>query len=187
MGMKVMIGRWLGLVALLALAPGCSTGRLTAAREEAHKDIPIGNRVAVLIFHNETAAPEAGRVLAELFTTEMKAHTKLKVSDFSLVAAAMETIEFEAGTLLNVGELGEKLNAQTVITGTVSEYRYRRSLGEAPAVGLTVHVIDVASGKELWTASGYEEGGRILSYRGSLSEIAQKLCLNVVLELDDDL
>jgi len=77
-------------------------------------------------------------------------------------------------------KLGEKLGATVVVSGVVSEYRYRRSLGESPVIGFTINFINVKTGEIFWGANTHDEGVRILTYRGSLSELSQKLARRIV-------
>ncbi|GIL05891.1 MAG: pellicle/biofilm biosynthesis outer membrane protein PelC [Betaproteobacteria bacterium] len=57
------------------------------------------------------------------------------------------------------------------VTGSVSEWRYKVGVDGEPAVGLTLQVIEVASGKVMWTATGGRSGWS----REALSAVAQKL------------
>ncbi|SAK46609.1 hypothetical protein AWB81_00496 [Caballeronia arationis] len=57
------------------------------------------------------------------------------------------------------------------LTGTVTEWRYKVGVDGEPAVGLTFDVIDVESGKVLWSAAGSRAGWS----RDALSGVAQKL------------
>lgn len=57
------------------------------------------------------------------------------------------------------------------LTGTVTEWRYKVGIDGEPAVGLTFDVIDVESGKVLWSAAGSRTGWS----RDALSGVAQKL------------
>ncbi|MFM0049400.1 penicillin-binding protein activator LpoB [Caballeronia grimmiae] len=62
-------------------------------------------------------------------------------------------------------------NVRYALTGTVTEWRYKVGVDGEPAVGLTFDVVDVASGKVVWSAAGSRTGWS----RDALSGVAQKL------------
>jgi polysaccharide biosynthesis protein PelC len=62
-------------------------------------------------------------------------------------------------------------NIRYALTGTVTEWRYKVGVDGEPAVGLTFDVVDVASGKVVWSAAGSRTGWS----RDALSGVAQKL------------
>jgi len=82
--------------------------------------------------------------------------------------------------------IGSALNLDAVVVGTVTEYGYDpRAKGEvAPAVGATVRLVEVATGRELWLASAVrEEPDRVratgepvfVSAQGVASDLSQAL------------
>jgi TolB-like protein len=61
--------------------------------------------------------------------------------------------------------------ARYAVTGTVDEWRYKVGVDGEPAVGFTLQVLDVQSGKVLWSAAG----GRTGWSREALSAVAHQL------------
>jgi TolB-like protein len=61
--------------------------------------------------------------------------------------------------------------ARYAVTGTVDEWRYKVGVDGEPAVGFTLQVIDVQSGRVLWSAAG----GRTGWSREALSAVAHQL------------
>ena len=57
------------------------------------------------------------------------------------------------------------------LTGAVDEWRYKVGVDGEPAAGVTLRIIDVASGDTLWTGAGGKSGWS----REALSAVAQKL------------
>lgn len=57
------------------------------------------------------------------------------------------------------------------LAGSVEEWRYKVGVDGEPAVGVTLHIVDVADGKTLWSGSGAQSGWS----REALSGVAQKL------------
>jgi hypothetical protein len=57
------------------------------------------------------------------------------------------------------------------LTGSVDEWRYKVGVDGEPAAGVTLQLVDVASGDVLWAAAGGATGWS----REALSAVAQKL------------
>lgn len=57
------------------------------------------------------------------------------------------------------------------LTGSVEEWRYKVGVDGEPAVGLTLQIIDVASGDTLWSGTGGKSGWS----REALAAVAQQL------------
>jgi len=79
--------------------------------------------------------------------------------------------------------IGKRLGVDTVIYGSVSEYRYKRGLDEAPVVGINVRMLDVESGKVLWAESRSATGGWPWLWEDSLNRLAQKVCHDMVSDM----
>lgn len=61
--------------------------------------------------------------------------------------------------------------ARYAVTGTVDEWRYKVGVDGEPAVGLTLQVLDVDTGRVTWSAVGAKTGFS----RESVAGVAQKL------------
>ncbi len=57
------------------------------------------------------------------------------------------------------------------LSGSVEEWRYKVGLDGEPAVGVTLKVVDLSSGRTVWTASGAKSGWS----REALSAVAQSV------------
>ena len=66
------------------------------------------------------------------------------------------------------------------VTGSVEEWRYRSGIDGEPAIGLTVEVIDIATGKVLWSGTGSRAGWG----REVLTGTAQKLLSSILQEME---
>lgn len=69
-----------------------------------------------------------------------------------------------------------KQHLRYAVRGSVEEWEYKSGLDGEPAVGITIQVIDVPTGKVLWSASGARSGWGY----GTLSGTAQKLLNNLL-------
>jgi TolB-like protein len=57
------------------------------------------------------------------------------------------------------------------LTGSVQEWRYKSGIDGEPVVGITLKVLDLSSGKVVWSATGSQTGWS----RNALSGVAQSL------------
>lgn len=62
------------------------------------------------------------------------------------------------------------------VSGSVQEWRYKVGVDGEPAVGLTLNVIDLASGKVVWSTAGSRSGWG----RDSLAGTAQALVVELI-------
>jgi PBP1b-binding outer membrane lipoprotein LpoB len=67
-------------------------------------------------------------------------------------------------------------NARYAVTGSVEEWRYKTGLDGRPAAGVTLSIIDTATGQVLWTGTGARTGWG----REAISGVAQKLIDDLV-------
>ena len=76
-------------------------------------------------------------------------------------------------------ELARTVGATHLLIGTVHEYRYKTDLDGDPAVGLTLRLIDAATGQTLWQGSGTNVGYAF----ASVTSAAQKAVRALVRDL----
>ena len=67
-----------------------------------------------------------------------------------------------------------------VITGSVEEWQYKNGLDGEPAVGVSLQVLEPATGRVVWSSSGARAGWS----RESLAGAAQKVLRELVGNLD---
>lgn len=61
------------------------------------------------------------------------------------------------------------------VTGSVQEWRYKTGLDGEPAVGLTLQVVELPSGRVLWTASGAKTGWGYANVSGTAQQLIANL------------
>lgn len=167
---KQKTGRFLAWCAAVGAAlwlAGCAVTDVGRAPK-----IAKGDTVAVLPIVNYTETPQAG------LRAESIAESLLKtggVAGLRRYPASLnpETL-FEPAEREAVGKAlewarGEKI--RYALTGSVQEWRYKVGVDGEPAVGISLQLIDVASGDVVWSATGSDSGWS----RASLSGTAQKL------------
>lgn len=157
----------LGSLALAGALAGCSTIDVTP-----RADLDRSARWAVLPLANHTETPQAGARAAAIVEGVLRARG---LSDLVRAPGTLgaETL-FEPQDAQAIDKAlawARGAGIRYAVTGAVSEWRYKVGVDGEPAVGLTLQVIEVASGKVLWTATGGRSGWS----REALSAVAQKL------------
>lgn len=151
----------------LALLAGCSTIDRSAP--------PALERQAswvVLPFANNTETPLAGQ------RAEAIAQALLHAQGVGAIRRAPGTAQkealFSAGDSRRADEALAWARGQQIryaLAGSVDEWRYKVGVDGEPAAGVTLQILDVASGNVLWSGSGGKSGWS----REALSAVAQKL------------
>jgi hypothetical protein len=131
--------------------------------------------VAPLI--NNTATPYAGQRAAQLVTALLSQH------DAGQVQAAPAAPD-AGGLPIDNGAAAEdaartfatQQNARYLIRGSVDEWSYKIGLDGQPAVGFTLNVVDLTTGKVLWSGAASASGGS----REGVAVLAQKTLNSLV-------
>jgi TolB-like protein len=127
---------------------------------------------ALLPFVNHTETPQAGlraeSIAENLFRAGSRAGLKHYPGNLNseTLFEPMDRKQSEAALEWARGE-----NIRYALAGNVDEWRYKVGVDGEPAAGVTLQVIDVASGDVLWAATGGQTGWS----REALSAVAQKL------------
>ena len=142
-------------------------------------------RVAVLPLENQTSSLRAGQAVTDLLVSEILATGAIAVMDPSEAADLLRRENLDpadAGRLPSAQRIGRLLQVSHVLQGSVTEYRYKPGLSETPAVGVTVRLVDVASGEVVWTASHARLGSSWLREDG-LARVAQRVAHDMAAHL----
>lgn len=150
--------------------------------------------VAVLPFENLTKFPDAGEIVAELFTTELYRINDFRIMDRNQVKRLMREKQITPPQVidrLSAQEIGRALGVDGVLIGSVSEYWYRlerrsrKPGGEEPAVGINARLVEVESGEVIWASSHSRSSYDVFSSdRDHLNRVAQITVSNMVDSLD---
>ncbi len=164
-----------GACLLVALTlGGCNTASRTW-RADGLAAGEIGT-VAIIPFENLAGYPNAGHVMADLLEAELLARGRPELMPATEVR---ERLAEHEGTVLSPEELGRILGVDTVIVGRVTEYKYKVSLGEEPAVGVSVRLVDTRSGDVLWSAARSQLGRFAWVREDSLSRLSQEVAAHL--------
>lgn len=171
----------------ISILAGC--GSTSLSQFSAEPLGPMPRKVAVFPLMNLTTHPYAGQIVGELLFTELKNIPKFSVMNNTESWKAFqgkETDVEEAALHQNVRQTALQLGLDAVFFGSVTEYRYKRGIDEDPVVGVTIRLMDVATGNILWGASLSKAGGCCSFGGDSLSSTAQKVCKDLVNNLLKD-
>lgn len=170
------LASWCALVAASAvLVSACGTIRETSA-----PSIGPGDSIAVAAVANYTETPDAGRSAETIAANVLRTNG---ITDVRLAPADPATNSmFDTASRGNNEKKLEWARSQQiryVLTGAVEEWRYKVGVDGEPAIGVTFELVDVQSGKTVWSSTG----SRIGWSRSGLLNVAQKVIGNVLAPL----
>jgi TolB-like protein len=127
---------------------------------------------AVLPFANNTETPQAGLRAASIAETLMTSYGYANLIRYP-ASGDDETLFDPAKPDQQQAALdwARQQNARYALVGAVNEWRYKVGVDGEPAVGLTFDVLDVQTGKVVWSSTGSRTGWS----RDAVSGVAQKL------------
>ncbi len=130
----------------------------------------------VLPFQNYSETPQAGQASARLVENALRSEG-LKEVIFYPSSLEDSLIEFSMshGQYERTLDWARWQNAVYGVTGSVAEWRYKGGSDGEPAVGLTLSVVDVKTGKTIWSASGARTGWSSDALSGTGLKLVQKL------------
>jgi len=165
--------RCLTVAVIALLAAGCSS-----FTSEKGATLPRNAQWGVLPLVNYSQAPQAGE-RAEQILVSVLAGEGVRAHAYAVPAASAAQLLDEQDVQGKALEWARQQNLAYVVTGSVEEWQYKNGLDGEPAVGVSLRVIEPASGRVLWSSSGARAGWS----RESLAGAAQK----VLRELVDDM
>ena len=160
-----------GVLALLLLG-GCASSGAVSAVTVRHRPGLAEGRWVLLPLMNYSDAPRADEGARAILSTLLRARGIKTLAEAPPATTPDPPMPDLDGRLRLEGAIawGKKEKLAIGITGSVNEWRYRASDG-VPAVGISLRVVDIQSGEELWTATGARSG----SAGGTVSGTAQRL------------
>lgn len=153
-----------GLALLLGACSTLDIGRAPAFEADANW--------AMLPFANHTETPQAGLRAEMIAESLLRSGSGIAIKRYPEQLnneSLFEPMERKQAEAALDWARGEKI--RYALAGSVEEWRYKVGIDGEPAAGVTLQVIDVASGNVLWSATG---GGTGWS-RDALSAVAQKI------------
>lgn len=140
----------------------------------------LGGTLAVVPFESLAGDPNAGLILADLMSQELAARELSGLRSQEEVNALLAPL---AGEVVPPKKLGALLDADYLLVGSVTEYRYRQGLGTEPVVAVSLRLLDGRTGEAVWGVAREAMGRSSLFREQSVSEVARKLCAMVANDL----
>lgn len=155
-------------IAGLMLLAGCTT-----LHQEMREAAPQAETWVVLPFVNNTETPFAAERAEAITTALLYARGVQRVVTAPVDAAAdLEALPDRGLKRREAGlEWAKKQNIRYAVIGTVSEWRYKVGLDGEPVAGMTLQLVDLNSGKVLWSGSSGKSGWS----REAVSAVAQQV------------
>jgi len=149
------------------------------------KDVLLSKdrHIAVLPFFNLTAYPHAGKIVSDLVLTELYAQTDFRMMDQTKVMSILNKDDEDMERFMNrtaAIKIGKMLDVDSVIYGSVTEFRYKRSLNEVPVACVSIRLLDVKSNRILWVGSKSAVGGNCWFCDDALTRLAQSIAHDLV-------
>lgn len=177
-----------GLFCYLLFPGGCGT---TTSYVNPDADLPFYERVAILPFTSLATDRLAGEKVASVFFTELLAIEFAEVVDPGQLAAAM--VRTRGGTppanpwsTVELMRLGGEVGAQGLFLGTIRDFEMVRTGRDAfPLLSLEIRLLDVNTGRVVWSASGTERGGPAFPLLGwrevhTMGELTVQVCRDLL-------
>ncbi len=136
----------------------------------------------LLPFQNYSGTPRAGDKVEEILATLLRSKGiyNLQVYQYHNEKAEIWPILDERGNQDNAMNWARQHNLTYGITGNIEEWNYKTGVGGEPAVGLSIHVIEISSGRVVWSATGAKSGWSAETVRGT----AQKLLNDLLSDME---
>lgn len=149
------------------LLPACSTTSVTGAGA-----LTAQARWALLPVINNTETPQAGLSAETLVEHHLLARGLPQLQRYPATLTRDSLFEpTERKLAEDALKWAREQGARYAVGGSVEEWRYKVGLDGEPVVALTLRVIDLDSGRVVWSASGARAGYG----RSSLAAVAHQL------------
>lgn len=150
----------LALIAMTACASSGGAGKVTY--HDPNMDFSLVKNVAVLPFANLTTNTNAGERVRDVFMTMLQATGALYVLAPGEVGRGISRSGIEnpvAPSSEEIVTFAKIVNADVVVSGTVLEYgEVRSGAASANVISVSVEMLEVETGKVVWSASATEGG-----------------------------
>lgn len=159
------------MLVFLSIIISACTGSIV--KYSSNRLVDLHARVAVIPFSNFTETPLAGEKAMSLTVAGLTTHGMFNLvvyqnsQDGKVLFPGMGRVESRKKLL----EWARSTKARYAMTGSVTEWSYKVGLDGEPVVGIVLQLIDLRSGRIVWTAAASKSGGS----RIAVSTTAQQL------------
>lgn len=135
----------------------------------------------LLPFQNHSGTPRAGDKVEDILATLLrgKGIDNLQVYQYPNEKEAIWPILDDKRRQENALKIARKDNFYYGITGSIEEWSYKTGVGGEPAVGLTIRIIEIPSGKVVWSATGAKSDWGAETVSGTAQKLLNDLLSNL--------
>lgn len=171
--MKTLKSMWLSVVLAGVFLPACSTAPTSGGQA-----VSSAGRWILLPSINNSETPQAGGRLDSITASLLMTYGITDISTYPATDQPSDSLFENADRRSQEAALAwaMKQGARYAVAGTVEEWRYKVGLDGQPAVGLTLNIIQLDTGKVVWTGSGARTGWG----RESVSGVAHELVYSML-------
>lgn len=158
---------WLGLC--MVVLTGCASSIQSSATRDA---LDPTAKWVLLPITNNTDTPQAGLSAEAMLEHQLRRRGILGVQHYPASLSRDSLFEpTERKVTEEAQQWARDQGARFAVLGSVQEWRYKVGIDGEPAVGIALKVLDLSSGKVVWSASGAKSGWS----REALSAVAQSV------------
>jgi hypothetical protein len=177
---KINVQLWkvpLCLGGFVLLISGCVS---TIQKAEVNPQFKLKGEIGLTEFENGTQEENAGQTIRDILETILIRRGIAVETIYNPSREATEQIHRSSYDIQSpIFEKARSKKLTHLVTGTIHEFRYKTDLNGNPAVGLTLRVVEVDSGKIVWQATGSYAGPG----KSTLTACAQKVLHDVVKQI----
>lgn len=171
------------LTLTLFFIAGCATPSREVSPPTASK------KVAILPFYNISGYRDAGKIVANVFVTEMFKSGRFLVEEPGNIAHFMMQERIDTLGEIEIERLkilGKRLGVDAVLTGTVEEFDDGRGgISSVPTVSITARMISSNTGQLVWSTQNKKRGDDYivildLGEVRSLTTLTQKVVVEMI-------
>lgn len=169
------------------LSAGILLGALSACtviNEQGMHTFESASNWVLLPFKNDSGTPRAGDKVEEILATLLrgKGIDNLQVYQHRDEKADAWPILDDKRHQEAALKWARQDNFSYAITGNIEEWHYKTGVGGEPAVGLSLRIIEIPSGRVVWSATGAKSGWGAETVSGTAQKLLDSLLSN--LEID---
>lgn len=161
------------LLVVVSVVLGCSSPVTSVHRAG---EVKAGSKWALLPVQNHSETPQAGERVEAILETLLRKDGVAKLDRYPTPKdgdAHLFTSDRQRYEAALEWARGSKYDY--AVTGSVEEWRYKSGLDGEPAIGVSMQVVELATGKVLWAATGTQTGSSTENASGTALKLLDKL------------
>lgn len=138
----------------------------------------------LLPFQNHSGTPRAGDKAEEILATLLRSKgiDNVQIYQKKLEKEDVWPILDDQHRQDEALNAAKKANFYYGITGSIEEWNYKTGVGGEPAVGLSLRIIEISTGRIVWSATGAKSGWGADTVSGTAQNLLNDLLSNLKVE-----